>query len=43
MMRFITKNKVRLLRAGAVLLTLAVWQAAAWLMGEELLDRKSVV
>ena len=37
MMRFITKNKVRLLRAGAVLLTLAVWQAAAWLMGEELL------
>lgn len=25
MMRFITKNKVRLLRAGAVLLTLAVW------------------
>lgn len=37
MMRFITKNKVRLLRAGAVLLTLAVWQAAAWLMGEEIL------
>ena len=36
-MRSTTKNKVRLLRAGAVLLALAVWQFAAWLLGEELL------